>query len=346
MISSTLNLAQLRVQAKELLRAVKAADPDALRRVLKFFPPETPLKLAQAQLVIARENGFDSWSKLKVELEGASRPQPLSTFFSAVESGDVALVNSMIALSPELAGAWRKTDYGGWESGLHVAAQKGDLEMAKAMVEAGAEVYAVRQSDYPPVFAAAYANNTELVNYLFEASQQRDHNQPPTYGVGIDIILATRLGMADRVKMHLDRDPFAVFRRGCIGETVLHWPAHNGYVEVVRMLLDAGAIIEADEIGLYGGKPLHWASEHEPTTVELLLEQGANPMSRNLMPGEFEGFTPLHMCASQREQSVEVARLLLSAGADMNAIDAKGKTPLQVAQDRGHRVLATFLESA
>ena len=33
--------------------------------------------------------------------------------------------------------------------------------------------------------------------------------------------------------------------------------------------------IEADEINCYGGKPLQWASEHQPEVVQLLLERGA-----------------------------------------------------------------------
>ena len=52
------------------------------------------------------------------------------------------------------------------------------------------------------------------------------------------------------------------------------WPAHNGHVEIVSIRLDAGADIEADEINCYGGKPLHWASEHEPEAVKLLLDRG------------------------------------------------------------------------
>ncbi len=65
--------------------------------------------------------------------------------------------------------------------------------------------------------------------------------------------------------------------------------------------------------------------------------------ARNLHPGEFEGFTPLHMMASQPEQSLEVARLLLAAGADPSLIDAKGRTPLEVAQERGRRATVEFL---
>jgi ankyrin repeat protein len=225
-----------------------------------------------------------------------------------------------------------------------VAAEKGDLDMAKALVDAGAEVYAVRQSDYPPVFAACFSGNPQLVEFLMEASQARDNGQPPTFGCGIDIVLATRLDLLDRVKMHVEKDPFAVYRRGCIGETVLHWPAHNGYVEVVEFLLDHGASIEADEIGLYGGKPLHWASEHAPGTVRLLLDRGANPNARNLIKGEFEGFTPLHMCASQPEQSIEVARLLLAAGTDIHAKDALGRTALEVSRDNSRTAMTAFLE--
>lgn len=74
----------------------------------------------------------------------------------------------------------------------------------------------------------------------------------------------------------------AVHQRGWIGDPPLHWPCHNGHAEIVTMLLDAGADVEADEINCYGGKPLHWASEHEPDIVRLLLERGAKVNSVNV----------------------------------------------------------------
>lgn len=339
------DLRQLRIQAKELVRAVRAAEPAAVARVVPYVRSEAAFTLANAQLVIARENGFDSWPKLRRELDQTPPETRLSLsaqLFDAIDSGDEELVTELLAENPELAGASRRNEYG-WVTPLHRAAEKGRLASVKALVEAGAEVYAVNQGGYPPVFDAVYGKHTEVVEYLFEASAQRDHGQPPTFGCGIDIICAGRLAMLDRVRMHVDKDPLAIYRRGCIGESVLHWPAHNGYVEVVRLLLDRGAVIEADEIGLYGGKPLHWASEHSPSTVALLLERGANPNSRNLMPNEFEGFTPLHMMASQRNQEIECARLLLDAGADPTLLDARGRTPYEVAVERSHERSADFL---
>ncbi len=339
-----LDLRQLRIQAKELLRAVRALDPGAIARIKPYTQLSEEFKLANAQLVIARENGFESWPRLKRELE-ASVPQesPISQLFEAIDAGDDATAIRLIEQNPDLPGAWGKRQYG-WETPLFVAAEAGRLSVVKALVEAGAEVYAVNQGGYPPVFEAIYAKHTEVADYLLEASAKGDRGElPPTFGCGIDIVLATRLGLLDRVTMHVERDPLAVYRRGCIGETVLHWPAHNGHVEVVRYLLDHGALIEADEISLYGGKPLHWASEHAPMCVELLLERGAKPNSRNEMKGEFEGYTPLHMMARQKEQCLECAQMLLDAGADPSLTDASGQTALDVAKLNARELVVEFL---
>ena len=59
---------QLRRQAKELLRAWRAAEPDALARAAPFALPPPP-RLAQAQLVLARELGCPSWPALMAEVE-------------------------------------------------------------------------------------------------------------------------------------------------------------------------------------------------------------------------------------------------------------------------------------
>jgi hypothetical protein len=59
---------QLRRQAKELLRAWRAGEPAALARAAPYRLPPPP-RLAQAQLVIARELGQPSWAALLAEVE-------------------------------------------------------------------------------------------------------------------------------------------------------------------------------------------------------------------------------------------------------------------------------------
>ena len=117
--------------------------------------------------------------------------------------------------------------------------------------------------------------------------------------------------------------------------------------EIVEVLLDAGAAVDADELNCYGGKPLHWASEHAPQTVALLLRRGADVNSRNMKAdSEFYGMTPLIMNATQKNDRSEVTELLLRSGADIGAVDSKGKTAMDYAVERGHRRIEAILRAA
>ena len=73
-----LSLEKLKKEAKDLLKGWKANHPDALERYQQNHPQASdkltsPLKLADAQWVIARENGMPSWPKLKAHIELMNR---------------------------------------------------------------------------------------------------------------------------------------------------------------------------------------------------------------------------------------------------------------------------------
>jgi hypothetical protein len=61
------NLEQLKKQAKDLLRAVRAGSPEALKRIGAPAPKTFALHLAQR--IIAKEYGFESWEALRREVE-------------------------------------------------------------------------------------------------------------------------------------------------------------------------------------------------------------------------------------------------------------------------------------
>ncbi len=66
------SLEQLRKQAKELVRDVRADDEAALGRIRRFINNKSvyDVRLADAQYVIAKEYGFESWPKLVHHIEG------------------------------------------------------------------------------------------------------------------------------------------------------------------------------------------------------------------------------------------------------------------------------------
>lgn len=105
------NLEQQRKRAKELLKAVRADDPDALARILCQLPPrEAPLRLADAQFVIARECGFASWPRLKAHTEALDTSRRL-----VAERGDQELTTLHIRCGSDI------------EPGLRAAGFRGDF---------------------------------------------------------------------------------------------------------------------------------------------------------------------------------------------------------------------------
>src|SRR5690349_13178960 len=68
------SLAQLRKQAKELLQQLRSGNPSAAERLRKYKPSVSDPILADAQFVIAREHGFESWPRLVHHIEAARRP--------------------------------------------------------------------------------------------------------------------------------------------------------------------------------------------------------------------------------------------------------------------------------
>ena len=95
------NLDQLRRQAKELLRAFIAGEPDAVNEVNTHYRGADPgnFALHDAQLVLARAYGFASWPKLKAHVDGIT----LARLIDAVRADDLSEVRELKATEKLLA---------------------------------------------------------------------------------------------------------------------------------------------------------------------------------------------------------------------------------------------------
>ena len=69
------SLDQLRKQAKELLRQLRNDDPSAITRLRQYKPNVSAPILADAQFVLAREHGFESWPRLVYYIQSAQPPE-------------------------------------------------------------------------------------------------------------------------------------------------------------------------------------------------------------------------------------------------------------------------------
>ena len=156
---------------------------------------------------------------------------------------------------------------------LHVAAKHLNIEMAKLLLDHGADANSANKHGFKPVHVALYRNNYwyhRQDGWKF-ANLMLGHTQP-------NINLAATFGSVEQVRSFLQNNPkLADFCDSC-NKRPLSSAAAQGHVEIVRLLLDAGADVTLAEANAPNGFAL-WAAANggHLDCARLLLEAGASP---------------------------------------------------------------------
>lgn len=153
-------------QARELLRQCKAQSIDAIDRVRRQHPEfhhaddDTicgRLKLSGAQLVIAREYGFSSWTQLKERIIGNAIAQEID---KAIRANDAAAVTQLLTAYPNLLHVPVRS--GNWGPPMSHAANLNIFDMVKTIAALGAK-------DFQHAFDRALLHgNIEIAQWLHE----------------------------------------------------------------------------------------------------------------------------------------------------------------------------------
>ncbi|HEY3457077.1 MAG TPA: ankyrin repeat domain-containing protein [Bryobacteraceae bacterium] len=328
-----LNLEYFRKAAKALLKAAQSGDASALERLTRYsVKTDQEPALHQAQLAIAREQGFASWPRFRAFLQESSlntrgladefvrhalsdlrraeemlaqHPEIAGVdLYSALVVGDVRRVERALAESPDLAKA-----KGGpriWEPLLYVcfsrfahgrSSRAGDLvETARALLASGADP------------------NTSYIDERWE-------DNPLS-------CLYAATGLNDNPA--LGRLLLAAGARPDDGESVYHSTEHSDLI-CLRLLFEYGA-------SLRGTNALkHMLDREDMEGLRLLLEAGADPNELN-----HRGETALHW-AVWRGRSAAIVAALLDAGADIDARRPDGRTAYALALRSGQTETAALL---
>lgn len=276
------SLEQLRKQAKDLLDQYRAADSAAVAEVQRFERHSDPSAFAlnDAQRVLARAYGYESWPKLKAFVDGAN----IARLAAAVNAGDLAQAHALIHARPELVAM----DMAGNNEhrAIHYAVMRRDPAMVRLLMEAGADA---RKGIFPHRDAtSAYViakdrDYLDIVAVIEEEEQRRRQT--------MSCPNATISPLQDQI--------IALIREG-----------DND--EAIRLLESDESLIRACDRN--GGTPLHAAAAASSEQMAAwLLQKGADPRKIDL-----DGLTPLDRAAlAAHPQFPAVAKLLLLHGADV-----------------------------
>uniref|UniRef100_A0A0X3P756 K Homology domain-containing protein n=1 Tax=Schistocephalus solidus TaxID=70667 RepID=A0A0X3P756_SCHSO len=256
------------------------------------------------------------------------------------------------------------------ESALTLACNGGFVDLARLLLERGADKEHRDKKSYTPLHTAVYANQRQIVSLLLDYGADIEAQVERTKDTALSIACSHgRLEIAEEL---LNRGANKE-HRNFSDYTPLSLAASGGFVDVIQLLLRHGAEINSRTGSKLGISPLMLASMNGFTAaVRVLLEHGSDinaqiETNRNTaltlacFQGQHEvvqllverkaniehraktGLTPLMEAASGNH--VKVGKILLDHGADVNALPVLSSrdTALTIAADKGRTEFVKLL---
>ncbi len=358
------NLEQYKKQAKEFAREWRAGNPDALASVRRHHPrfganmdpanPSQRLALTDAQLVIAREHGFDSWPRfaerirqLNLERSIEALDDPVAAFIRAAcvprqdshASGTLEEAEAILTRYPQVARA-----------NIHTAAIRAD--------ETGVREFLARDKKNATEKGGPYEWDA-LTHLCFSRYLRLDGGRSDAFVRTARALLEAganaNTGWYEMIDHPNPRPLFESAIYGAAGiahhqgltrllieygadpndeETPYH--AAEGYdLAAFKVLLESGKLNSTSLATLL----LRKGDWHDTEGIRLLLEHGADPNDMTRW-----GATALHHVL-KRDNRLQNVTLLLDHGANPALKDPRGRSATAIAAHRGRGdVLRLFEE--
>jgi len=251
---------------------------------------------------------------------------------NAAKQGDRAAVRALLNERADVNAAQPDG-----ETALHWAANRDDLETADLLIRAGANVNAANDYGVTALALACASRSAGMVERLLLA--KADPNLALWTGE-TPLMACVRTGNLDAVKALLGHGANVNARESEKEQTALMWAVANQHPEIAQALIARGADVHARSKVLPVPEPFIVPCTPASPCATGRTDGTTYPPSVRF-PKTAGGFTPLLFAAQQGD--VESARILLAAGADVNEATPEGGSALVVASASGHEKLALFL---
>lgn len=330
--TARLNLEFYKKQAKSLLKSAEDGDALSLERLRKHSPRLGRSKpaLHDAQLAVAREQGFARWPAFKTFIENSNLDfQGLVNSFIDAAVSDYSRAKNLLAAHPKITAA-----------GFYVALVLGDAKTVE------------RALSDSPALAKEKSGPQKCEPLLYACFSRFANSKSPQAGGLVEVVRLLLEHGADpnTASFEIPGNPLSCLYAAS---------GLNNNVELTKLLLEAGADPNDNE-------SLYHSTEHpDLACFKLLLKHGAKPKGSNALKHmldreDFQGLrllldagadsnernhrdeTALHW-AVWRRRGAKIISALLDAGATANAKRDDGRTAYALAKISGQIEIASLL---
>jgi len=217
----------------------------------------------------------------------------------------------------------------------------GEAEFLEAVKEGDAA--RVRQMlDANPALAGTCAESGEsavLLSVYYGKDEVRELLL--SRGAPLNVFEAAAAGVRETVAARIKEDAGRVRAFSHDGFTPLHLAAFFGRIPVVELLLSAGAPVNEVSQNASALRPLHSAVAHRQPQAALEIARALIAAGADVNATQHGGWTPLH--AAALHGNLALVRLLLEAGAKASAKNDTGQTPAALAKTKSHKDVIAVL---
>ena len=354
--------------ATPLVEAAIVSNPAVIKRLLKAHADVESANAdgQTALMVIARSNNVEAaklllkagakvnareaWRGQTALMWAAAQSQPEMVALLIRHGAEVNVRSSLTKVERQVTAEPRMQQRPpGGLTPLLFAARAGCLDCAKALVRGGADINMADPEGITPLIMAGLNFGFDVAALLVKEGADLDvwdtWGRSPLYAV-VDMNTLPTGGRADRPS------PDATSGTDLIKLMLERGANPNLQIKIVPPLRSLRDDRGPDGVLQAGTTPLARAAKGgDVEVVRLLLAHGANPTLPTV-----QGVTPLMMAAGTgysgrdsrgryqtEEEAVQIIKLLLDAGADINQRAADGGTALHGAAGRGRNELINLL---
>ena len=204
-------------------------------------------------------------------------------------------------------------------------------EIAKMLINKGAEIDATDKRGFTSLHNAAYSNNIKAVQLLIENGANVNRKSRNSHYTSLH--LASIKGYKKVIEILLQNGAFSIINhKTASGYTALDYAHDKGFLEISYILLDHGGKSE-----IYANQLLTAVRRNDIYKVKYLIRKGANLETNH----DVSRSTPLIIAS--RHGFKDIVEILLMHGANVHAKDSIGYSALSYAIQKNDQGIAKSL---